>query len=229
MSNYNTDVVYKVTKEKKGKGLELGNLYFKNVPVVYAQVHKPGKKYESEDTAYALTLFINQDTMDKVEEIGVNKEFAEVGKTKLKKGPNRGNLKFPVEGEYENYGGMYATQVKRDTVKRDKDGQITKHYAPLTVIDTEGELFTQDVGNGSVCTVKLFCYRNADDMLVMMMDTVQVIEHVPYEGGGDSFDEEMGVKIPTTQVAQEEVPAEEKSTPTTPNAPEEDEDESNPF
>lgn len=198
MSKFNTDVVYKITKEKKGTSLELGNLYFKNVPVTYAQVHKPAKKWQSEDTAYQMNVFINKDTMGKVEDLGVNKEFAEVGVTKKKKGANRGQFKFPQEGANENYGGMFAVQLSRNTVKRDKQGDVVKEYEPLKVIDSEGNAFTQDVGNGSVCTVKLFTYRNAEDMLVLMMDTVMVVDHVPYEGGDGSggYDDEMGVTIP---------------------------------
>lgn len=193
---FNTDVVYKVTKEAQGKGLELGNLYFKNVPVTFAQVQKAGKKYNSDDTAYSLHLFMNPETKDKVEEIGLNKELAEVGVTKIKKGQNRGKVKYELNEHNEPYAGMFAVQFSRDTVKRDDKGAITKEYEPLKVVDAKGEPFTQDVGNGSICNVKLFAYRNQDNMLVVMMDTVVVLEHIPYEGkSGDYFDEELGIMV----------------------------------
>jgi len=199
MSKFNTDVVYKVTQEKKGKGLELGYLYFKNVPVTFAQVLKPSKKYQSEDTAYQLNLFLNKDTATKAEEIGLNKELAEVGVTKIKKGPNRGQVKYKLDDHNTPFEGMFAAQFSRSTVKRDKDGVATKTYEPLKVIDTNGDPFTQEVGNGSVCHVKLFAYRNEEEMLVVMMDTVVVVEHVPYVKGEDSFDEELGISIKSSK------------------------------
>lgn len=195
MSKFNTDVVYKVTQEKKGKGLELGYLYFKYVPVTFAQVLKPSKKYQSEDTEYQLNVFLNQDTTTKAEEIGLNKELAKVGVTKIKKGPNRGQVKYKLDDHNTPFEGMFAAQFSRSTVKRDKDGVATKTYEPLKVIDVNGDPFTQEVGNGSVCHVKLFAYRNEEEMLVVMMDTVVVVEHVPYVKGGDSFDEELGISI----------------------------------
>ncbi len=205
MKTFKTDVVYKVTQEKKGKGLEMGNLYFKNVPVTFAQVLKAGKKYQSEDTAYQLNLFIDKETMTKVEAIGLNKEFAEVGVTKIKKGANRGEFKYKLDEHNEGYVGLFGAQFSRNTVKRDKDGAITKTYEPLKVVDAEGNPFSQEVGNGSVCTVKLFAYRNEEDMLVVMMDTVMVIDHIPYTGkGGDAFDEELGVTIKSAAVKEKE-------------------------
>ena len=199
MSKYQTSVVYKVTQERKGKGLEMGNLYFKNVPVTYAQVLKAGKKYQSTDTAYQLNLFIDKDTMDGVEKIGVNKEFAEVGVTKIKKGANRGELKYKLDEHNSPYEGMFAAQFSRNTVKRDKEGAVIKNYEPLKVVDAEGNPFTQEVGNGSVCNVKLFAYRNEEDMLVCMLDTVVIVDHVPYTKGGDSFDEELGILVKSSE------------------------------
>ena len=197
MSKFNTNVVYKVTKEAKGKDLELGNLYFLNVPVTYAKVLEPAKKFQSEDTAYQLNLFINADTMEKLEEIGINKEFSEVGVTKIKKGANRGKIKYSLELEANApYEGMFAAQFGRDTVKRDKDGAVTKEYTPLKVVDAKGQPFSQEVGNGSVCDIKMFAYRNADGMLVVMLDTVVVKEHVVYNReDGESFDDVLGIAV----------------------------------
>lgn len=205
MSKFNTDVVYKVTQEQKGKGLEMGNLYFKNVPVTFAQVLKPGKKYQSDDTAYQLNLFINKDTADKVADIGLNKELAEVGVTKIKKGQNRGELKYKLDEHNTPYVGMFAAQFTRNTVKRDKEGVVVKKYEPLKVVDSDGNPFTQEVGNGSVCHVKLFAYRNSDNMLVVMMDTVVVVDHVPYVKDGDSFDEELGITYKGSTTKEKEV------------------------
>jgi len=215
MSNFKTDVVYKVTQEAKGKLLECGNLYFKSVPVTFAQVLKASKKFNSEDTAYQLNLFINQDTMDKLDKIGLNKEMAQVGVTKIKKGTNRGETKYKLDDHNKPYEGMFAAQFSRNTVKRDANGVITKEYSPLKVVDAKGEPFTQEVGNGSICHVKMFAYRNEDGMLVVMMDTVVVVEHVPYSKAGDSFDEELGINIKNTETPVSQDTDEELSGTTT--------------
>ncbi len=203
MSKFKTDVVYKVTQEAKGKDLELGYLYFKNVPVTFAQALKPGKKYNSEDTTYSLNLFINSDTKDKVEKIGLNKELAEVGVTKVKKGKNRGNIKYPLDEHNTPYGGMFAAQFTRDTVKRNADGEIIKTRTPLKVVDSQGNPFTEEVGNGSVCHIKLFTYRNQDEMLVVMLDTVVVLEHIPYVREESFYDEELGITVQPSESTQD--------------------------
>lgn len=236
MSKFKTDVVYKVTQEAKGKNLELGNLYLKSVPVTFAQVHKAGKKYQSEDTAFSLNLFMDEDTKEKLDEIGLNKELAQVGVTKIKKGQNRGQVKYKLDEHNSPYEGMWAAQFTRDTVKRDKTtGAITKQYEPLKVVGADGEPFTADVGNGSICNVKLFGYRNEDGMLVVMLDTVVVLEHVPYEGGsgGDYFDEELGITIkagtdkPKQPVLDEELTS--GSTSGSDDLPEDTEQDQPPF
>jgi hypothetical protein len=170
-----------------------------NVPVTYAKVLAPAKKYNSEDTAYALNVFIDQASMDELDKIGINKQFAEVGKTKIAKGANRGKLKYSTEVEANApYLEMFAAQLGRDTVKRDKNGAVVKEYAPLKLLDKAGQPFTQEVGNGSICNVKCFAYRNTDGMLVVMVDTVVVVEHVAYSrNDGEVFDDVLGIAIKT--------------------------------
>lgn len=250
MSNFKTSVKYVVTQEAKGKTLEMGNLYFKNVPVTYAKVHEPAKKLNSEDKAYQLNVFLDADSYATVEELGVNKEFAEVGVTKIKKGQNRGKVKFALKTESGEdtantpYAGMFAAQFGRDCVKRGKDGSVEKEYTPLKVVDVEGNPFTADVGNGSICHVKLFVYRNAEGMLNTMMDTVVVIDHVEYvkSGGSDGYDEELGLTVksaakapaidPELQSSSGEVKAPAKAKPAqkpAPKEPEIDFDDDIPF
>jgi len=198
MSQFNTNVIYKLEKEAKGGSLEIGNLYFLNVPVTYAKVLQPAKKYQSEDSAYSVNVFLTADSMAKLDEIGINKEFSEVGVTKIKKGQNRGKLKYPLDVEANApYAGMFAAQLGRDTVKRDANGAITKEYAPLKVVDAKGKPFELEVGNGSICDIKCFAYRNQDGMLVVMLDTVVVKEHVVYNraGNGEAFDDILGIAV----------------------------------
>ena len=190
MSNYKTDAVYKIIKEAKGKDLEQGNLYLMNVPVTFAAVIKATKKYQSEELAWQTNLFVDKETKAKLDDIGINKEFAEVGVTKIKKGANRGNLKYPLNEHNEAYAGMFAAQFGRDVLNKKGEPRT-----PIKVVSPDGEVFTKDVGNGSICNIKMYGYRNEDGMLVVMLDTVVVVDHVPYERSEGLHDDILGVTI----------------------------------
>ena len=230
MSKFKTAVKYTVTQEAKGNKLEMGNLYFKNVPVTFAQVLNPGKKYNSDDTAYQFNLFIDAETKDALDEIGLNKEMAEVGVTKIKKGSNRGQVKYKLDEHNSEYEGMFAAQFARNTVKRDDKGAIVKEYSPLKVVDAEGKPFTENVGNGSICNVRMFAYRNAEDMLVVMPDVMVVVEHVPYEEGGDYYDEELGITV-SAETAKKDVKEAAGQSEDSPSSPQTDDnfDDDIPF
>ncbi|RTL04510.1 hypothetical protein EKK58_10330 [Candidatus Dependentiae bacterium] len=189
---YKTDAVYKIIKEAKGKDLEQGNLYLMNVPVTFAAVIKATKKYQSEELAWQTNLFVDKETKAKLDDIGINKEFAEVGVTKIKKGTNRGNLKYPLNEHNEAYAGMFAAQFGRDVLNKKGEPRT-----PIKVVSPDGEAFTKDVGNGSICNIKMYGYRNEDGMLVVMLDTVVVVEHVPYERSEGLHDDILGVTIKT--------------------------------
>lgn len=197
MSKYKTDAVYKIIKEAKGKDLEQGNLYLMNVPVTFAAVIKPTKKYQSEELAWQTNLFVDKETKAKLDDIGINKEFAEVGVTKIKKGANRGNLKYPLNEHNENYAGMFAAQFGRDVLNKKGEPR-----SPIKVVTPDGEEFTKDVGNGSICNIKMYGYRNEDGMLVVMLDTVVVVDHVPYERSEGLHDDILGVTIKAKKVAE---------------------------
>tara|TARA_R110000744_G_C19371770_1_gene563213 strand:- start:62379 stop:63098 length:720 start_codon:yes stop_codon:yes gene_type:complete len=193
-----------IVKELPKSGtLETCNLYIKNVTVFYAAVHEPKKKYQSEDKEFSLTAFVDEATKDKLlDEVMVNKSFLLVGKDKTQKPPRR--IKYPLSSQVEegkvNYDivdGMYGFSVARP--------EFSKKGNPMAVnvIDVNGNPFTENVGNGSVCNIKMFAYRNQDDQAVVMLDTVQVIEHVPYEAKGNSGsveDDVLGVTYKTKQV-----------------------------
>lgn len=187
---YKTDAVYKIIKEAKGKDLEQGNLYLMNVPVTFAAVIKATKKYQSEELAWQTNLFVDKETKAKLDDIGINKEFAEVGVTKIKKGTNRGNLKYPLNEHNEAYAGMFAAQFGRDVLNKKGEPRT-----PIKVVTPDGEEFTKDVGNGSICNIKMYGYRNEDGMLVVMLDTVVVVDHVPYERSEGLHDDILGITI----------------------------------
>lgn len=204
----------------KSGQLETCNVYIKNAVVFYAAVHEPKLKYQSQDKEFSATVFVDEETKDELlDEVMLNKTFALVGKDKTSKPPRR--IKFPLSSQVEegkvNYDvveGMYGFSIAKP--------EFSKKGNPMSVnvIDTEGNAFTENVGNGSVCTLKLFGYRNQDNQLVVTLDTLQVVEHVAYEGKGssDSVDDDvLGVSYKVrkaepkvSQEAPEEKPAEPK-------------------
>lgn len=207
-----SDISVVVANQGKTGGLETCNVYLLNVPVFFAKVHAPQKKFQSEEKEYGVTVFIDEATKDKLlDEVMVNKTFAQVGKDKTSKPPRR--IKFPLSSQAEegktNYDaveGMFGfTVAKAEFSKAGKRMFVN-------VVDEAGEKFTADIGNGSICSLKLFGYRNQDGQLVVSLDTVKVVKHVPYEGGGSGdgtvSDDILGVKYVPNRAPAEEAPQE---------------------
>jgi len=120
-----------------------------------------------------------------LDEVMVNKSFSQVGITKTSKPPRK--IKFPLssqvdegKGNYDLVDGLWGFNIGKP--------EFSKKGFPMSVnvIDKDGETFTENLGNGSVVTLKLFGYKNQDGQLTVTLDTVQVLEHVPYEGKGSS-------------------------------------------
>ncbi len=194
----------------KSGTLETFNVYVLNAPVFYAAVHQPKTKYQSTDKEFSLTAFVDEATKDKLlDEVMLNKGFALVGKDKTTKPPRR--IKYPLskdveEGKthYDVVEGMYGFGLAKPEFSK-KGNAMT-----VNVIDKEGQAFTQDIGNGSVCTLKLFGYRNPEGQLTVTLDTVQVVEHIAYEGKSSS-DEVVDDVLGSYKVKKVEVkPSEEK-------------------
>lgn len=196
----------------KSGTLETFNVYILNTPVFYATVHDVKTKYQSQDREFSIQPFVDEATKDKlIDEVMLNKTFAEVGVTKTSKAPRR--IKFPLSSQVEegkvNYdvvAGMHGFTVAKPEFSK-KGNKMT-----VNVIDKDGNAFTDNIGNGSICTLKLFGYKNQDGQLTVTLDTVQVIEHIPYEGktSSDSVDDDvLGVsyKVKKAEVKQEEAQA----------------------
>lgn len=197
----------------KSGTLETFNVYVKNTPVFYAAVHTAKPKYQSTDKEFSLTAFVSEETKDQLlDEVMVNKTFALVGKDKTSKPPRR--TKYPLSSQVEegkvNYDvvdGMYGFSLAKPEFS--KKGNAMS----VNVIDLEGKPFTENIGNGSVVNLKLFGYKNQDNQLVVTLDTVQVVEHIPYEAKGatDSVaDDVLGVSYSVKKadkpVAQQPAP-----------------------
>jgi hypothetical protein len=174
------------------------HIYLKEVPVVYASIQEPKKKFEGEGKEYCLTAFVNSETRTYLEDVAiVNKQLHEVGvgKNKLRK------IKYPTSDQredgkdvYDAYKGLYGISLTRPEFK--KDGTPS----PVTVVDKDGEELTSLVGNGSVCNIKCFGYKNKEGLLNMQLELVQVLDLVAYEGKGDIQDDELGITVKRRKV-----------------------------
>ena len=178
-------------------------LYLKNVPVFFAQVLEPTKKYQSEDLAYQFTVFVDSDTREKLElpvdedGVAINKELKEVGKDRNKKK----QIKYPLESQlkegkgtsYDIVDGMHGMGLSLNDLTKAGKKSILK------VVDADGKDWdkTKAIGNGSKVHVKCFGYRNQDEQLVVFPNLIVVVEHVPYEGnsGGIVEDSVLGVSV----------------------------------
>lgn len=179
-----TEVI--VRELPKSGGLETVNIYIKNAVVFYAAVHEAKKKYQSEAKEFSAQVFVDEEAKDNLlDVVMVNKTFAEVGVTKTSKPPRK--IKYMTseqadEGKvnYDVVKGLWGFNVAKP--------EFSKKNNPMTVnvINTKGEAFTDNIGNGSVVNLKLFGYRNVDNQVVITLDTVQVVEHITYEGRATS-------------------------------------------
>jgi hypothetical protein len=195
-----------VLKQQKNK--DFFYLYLKNVPVVYAAVQAPRDKYTPKGVPkgslgkeFSVTSFLNDATKEYLEdEVLLNKVIARVGvdKTKQRK------IKFPLSSQrteddeskdpcvYDPYEDLSGLSLTLDEVSKKGKEQSVK------VVDADGNEIDDLIGNGSICNVKCFGYRNQDDQLNITLDLIQVLELVPYEGGsgdGSFEDEELGITI----------------------------------
>ena len=188
-------------------------LYLKNVPVFFAQVLEPAKKYQSEDLAYQFTVFVDSDTREKLElpvdedGVAINKELKEVGKDRNKKK----QIKYPLESQlkegkgtaYDIVDGLHGMGLSLNAVT--KQGK----KAILKVVDADGKDWDKSkaIGNGSKIHVKCFGYRNQDEQLVVFPNLIVVVEHVPYEGnsGGVVEDSVLGVSVDMSSAYEDNV------------------------
>lgn len=210
-----TEVI--VRELPKSGTLETANVYIKNAVVFYAAVHEPKLKYQSQEKEYSATVFVDEEAKDNLlDSVMVNKTFAQVGVTKTSKPPRK--IKYALSSQVEegkaNYDlvdGLWGFNIAKP--------EFSKKGLPMNVnvIDIEGNAFTENVGNGSVVNLKLFGYKNQDGQLTVTLDTMQVVEHIPYEskgGDGNVVDDVLG----TYAVKKVEAKVEEKEEAPKPKA-----------
>ena len=201
-------------------------LYLKNATVFFAKVLELGKKYQSEDLEYQLTVFVDTETREKLElpvdegGVAINKELKEVGKDRNKKK----QIKYPLESQlkdgkgtaYDMVAGLHGMGLSLNEYTKSGKKSILK------VVDSNGKDWDKSkaIGNGSKIDIKCFGYRNQDEQLVVFPNLIVVTEHVPYEGGngGVVTDNVLGVTVDMSSAYEEEATqAEDTSSNTTQN------------
>lgn len=215
-------------------------LYLKNTPAYFAKILELSKKYQSDDKEYQMTVFVDTETREKLElpvdedGVAINKQLFEVGKDRNKKK----KIKFPLESQlkdgekvsYDAVEGLHGLSLSLNELTKSGKKSILK------VVDKDGKDWdkSQAIGNGSIVTVKCFGYRNQDGQLVVSLNLVMVVEHVPYEGnsGGMVEDSILGVSYDMSSAYEDN--DSDKVTPESimdaaNNSPTEDFNEENPF
>ncbi len=174
-------------------------LYLKDVTVYYASVLETKTKYESKEREFALLAFVSDEDRETLEDsVRINKQLFKVGKDKNKKRA----VKYPTD-KYPLVEDLNGIQLTLNEYS--KQGKLNS----LVVVDKEGQPQTELVGNGSVCNIKCFGYRNQDDLLVVSLSLIQVADLVPYEGSNSDYDEELGIKIPKQESVKKKSPTSE--------------------
>jgi hypothetical protein len=199
------------TAAKLVKDGKFSFLYLKNVPVYFVSVHEPKKKYSEplpdaknqSKREYQLTAFVDSDTREYLEDtVLINKQVMAVGRDKTKKRkikyPLSSQLKEDEKVSYDDVDGMHGISLTLN--------ELTNQGKPakLIVVGKDGKPFEENIGNGSICNIKCFGYTNRDDQLVVSLNLVQVVEHVPYEGGsgGQIVDNELGISYEIPQAKE---------------------------
>jgi hypothetical protein len=186
-----------VKDEKRG----FADLYIKNAVAYYAVVHNPKDKYKAanREQEYTITVFVDEAAKLALDELALNKEFKLVNKDRNKKRA----IKYPLE-QYPECEGLYGASFSLPS--------LTKAGAPRKPVvcwdngnnsqdvlgepKKGGELCPELIGNGSIVSLKLSCYKNEDELLNTSLNTVAVSKLIAFSGGsGTTHDAEFGFDI----------------------------------
>jgi len=185
------------------------NLYLKDVLLWWAKVHKP-EKDDFGNNQYSVTVFVTEEDKEALEDLAVNKQFAQVDKTKLKKGPNRGQIKFSSE-KYEGTEGMYGFNLTLSAERRDG----AKNTPPTVVLFT-GErkedgskihkFLKEPIGNGTKANIRCSVYTTKvdPDALCLNLNLIEVLELVEYQASTSIKDDEFGISVDLSDAEAED-------------------------
>lgn len=84
--------------------------------------------------------------------------------------------------EYKEYPDLRFFRFKRQHIKRTKDGEIIEEWSgPPRVVSKDGEPMQENIGNGSLCTVKVNVNK-VGTKTFMRLEAVRVDELIEYGG-----------------------------------------------
>lgn len=194
-------------KHVPGKTKKEGEVvYIKDAILIYPSVQRvkdkaeADKREEKDKRHFEVQVFVSKEDREILEDtVLINKQIFEVNKDKNKKR----KLKYPLkdaEGEDTAYADLKGYHGLSLTLNEyNKAGKKNK----LVVVDSEGNVLKDDVGNGSKGHIKLWGYRNQEDLLNVQLKIIKVTDLVPYEGGsnGGVEDDELGVNLSADELA----------------------------
>lgn len=195
------------------------DVYIKNVPCFFASVHTPKKRHSQPSPSdknqskneYSITVFVDDEARAMLEnEVKVNKQIFEVGVDRNKKRAIKFKTSDQLEKDekhhYDEVKGLHGVQFSL------KEFSNSGNPSPLTVVGPDGKPFDELIGNMSEVSIKLWGYRNPDDLLTVALAIVKVEKHVPYEGGDPSkiVDDELGIDIDAPEQKEPQKAVEEE-------------------
>lgn len=163
---------------------------------------KPQPKPKSDDKQYSVTVFVDTETREKLENpvedggVFINKQLFEVGVEKNKKK----KVKFPTsdqvgEDEYsfDDVKGMHGVSLTAPEFKKNGDRSV------VNIVDKDGKPWdkSKSIGNGTKANFRMWGYRNEEGQLNVTLDLVQIVEWVEGSSGGGNggFDDVLGIDL----------------------------------
>jgi len=190
-----------VIVKKNGK---FEDVYIKNVICYFASVHKPKQRHTApkatdknqSQNEYSITVFVDDEARKALEmDAKMNKQLFKVGvdlnKNRVMKFKTSDQLTGDEKHHYDDVKGLNGVQFSvKEFTNAGKPSQ-------LTIVGPDGKPFEEDIGNLSTVSIKLWGYKNKDDLLNVALSIVKVEDHVPYEGGnsGKIVDDELGIDM----------------------------------
>lgn len=169
---------------------QFNHVYIMGAKIYYAKVQSPQQKYKAPEgeREYALTAFVDEKTKEALLDLPVNsaKSFAEVGVDVLRKGRNRGEIKYPLD-KYPDCEGLFGFNLNCPEFSKAGKKRTIK------IIDKKGEDIESLIGNGSVANIKTLAYKNQDEEWNMQLSLLQVTDLIEYESDGEVEDDVLGV------------------------------------
>lgn len=136
-------------------------IVLKNVRVKYAKLIRPGQAFdEGQPDLWSVNMYVTDEDKVTLKKIGAS----------------------PKE---DKNGSEYFIAKRNVRNKKQED------VKPPALVNAKKEPFTEEVGNGSVCNVAVTPFawsKGAKRGVLLYLNAVQVVNHVPLTSGVDAFD-----------------------------------------